>query len=352
MIKKSRKLKKTSVRGSIGFDHTDFTEFADGGDVQTLTVLTLPDVSAGVLKVGALDVFAGQRLSASLIGLMRFIPAYAGAEAEFSFSVNGDTDAAQCLLCSLKKENSAPQAEPVKVYTKQNVTSYAKIEVSDPDGDATECCVISQPSHGTLRISDDGAFSYKPDRGYLGSDSFVCVFEDKYGEKSEPVTAKIKVERNKSGVVYSDMAGSEAEYAAYLLAEKDILVGQTVGGASNFEPEKPVSRADFIVMAMKAAGYAPNVYSPLRGGFADAAYLTDQQRGYVITAMSAGVIEAEERDGALMLRPTSDITVSEAADIVASLTGKETGAGPENGGAPLSRADAAVMLAAVIDAGR
>lgn len=351
IIKKGKKLNKTSVRASIGFESTDFSGFADNGQVVTLTVRSLPDEKAGVLKLGALDVFAGQNISAAIIDKLRFIPAYAGAEANFTFSVNGSDDIRECVVCSLKTENKAPEAEPAAVYTKQNVTLYSSVNVTDPEEDAMSCFVISQPRHGLLKISGDGAFSYTPDAGHTGTDSFVCVFEDKYGNAGEPVTVKVKTERNTSGIVYSDMSGSKAEYGAYLLAERGILTGQRIGEYAYFEPEKTVSRADFIVMAMKAAGYSPNVYSSLRQGFTDASKLTEQQRGYVVTAMSAKVIEAEESDAGLVLRPKDDITENEAYTIISSLTDK-TAVSVSDGSKALTRAGAAVLLASVIDGRR
>jgi hypothetical protein len=161
----------------------------------------------------------------------------------------------------------------------------------------------------------------------------------------------VKTERNKSGVVYSDIADSKAEYGAYLLAENGIFTGQRIGDYAYFEPDKSVSRADFIVMAMKAAGYSPNVYSPLRDGFTDASKLTEQQRGYVVTAMSAKVIEAEQSEAGLMIRPTDNITKKEAYAVISSLTDK-TVTPLSDGSKPLTRAEAAVLLASVIDGRR
>ena len=351
IIKKGKKLKKTSVRDSIAFESGDFAEFAENGSVVSLTVRSLPDEKAGVLKLGALDVFAGQNISAARIDKLKFIPSYAGAEANFTFSVNGKDDIRECVLCSLKTENKAPTAEPVTVYTKQNVTLYSNVNVNDPEGDGVNCAVLLQPSHGLLKISGEGAFSYKPDTNYTGTDSFVCVFEDEYGNAGEPVTVKVKTEMNTSGIVYSDISEDKAEYGAYLLAERGIFTGQRIGEHAYFEPEKTVSRADFIVMAMKAAGYSPNVYSPLRDGFTDASKLTEQQRGYVVTAMSAKVIEAEESDAGLMIRPTDNITKKEAYAVISSLTDK-TVTPVSDGTKPLTRAEAAVLLASVIDGRR
>ena len=120
-IRAKRKLKKTSVGGDIAFSRQDFAAFCDSG-VNTVTIVSLPDVSSGVLKLGALDAFAGQTLAASLLDRLVFVPAYTGAEAEFSFSVNGE-EAVSCLLYSQRTENKAPQACSSRVYTKCNVTA-------------------------------------------------------------------------------------------------------------------------------------------------------------------------------------------------------------------------------------
>jgi hypothetical protein len=219
---------------------------------------------------------------------------------------------------------------------------YSSFDVNDPDGDKVECTVISQPKHGLLK-ADGVSFSYTPDTNFIGSDSFVCRFEDKYGNKSEPVTVKVKSERNKSGFVYSDMRGNKAEYAAYLLAEKDILRGEAVADTVNFEPDKPVSRVDFMVMAMKAAGYSPNVYSALRDGFDGSALMTETQRGYAVTAMSANIIDADA-----LSDPSGAITCKEAAAVISALGGSA----PDVSDKTLTRADAAVMIAALIDGRR
>lgn len=346
ILKKQHKLKKTCTDGEVAFGRGDFAGFANGREVGSVTVLSLPELSEGTLKLGALDVFAGQTIYAQSLDRLKFVPSRKGAEASFTFSVNGRDDVCECIVYANTGKNAAPEADPKTVYTKQNVTLYSSLDATDPDGDDIFCFVISQPSHGLLKV--DGAdFAYTPDRNHIGKDSFVCGFEDKYGNRSEPVTVVVKTERNKCGFVYSDMKNSKAEYAAYLLAENDILVGETVAETVSFGPDKKVSRADFIVMAMKAAGYSPNVYSPLRDGFEGAEALSDIQRGYVVTAVSANVID---KNAAAL--PSGAITEKEAAEIVSALGGSVKPAVSDNGDRPLSRENAAVMLALLIDGRR
>src|SRR5262249_4697673 len=43
---------------------------------------------------------------------------------------------------------------------------------ADEDGDPLTAQLVSGPSHGTLALSGDGSFSYTPDPGYAGTDTF------------------------------------------------------------------------------------------------------------------------------------------------------------------------------------
>ena len=338
IIRRGRKLKKTSVRDSIPFQRTDFEEFS-GAAVNYITVRTLPDQLKGTLKLGALDVFAGQRIPSALIDKLVFIPGYTGASAEFTFSLNGEEDVSLCVMTSLYQKNTPPSVQTHTVYTKSGIRITSALPVTDRDGDKVVFTVLKQPEHGSLELASDGSFSYRPHDGYVGKDSFICAAEDEYGGVSGPVAVPINVGRNRSGIVYSDMKDDPAEYAAYLLAERGIFKGSTVAGVTSFEPDKNVSPAEFIVMALKAAGYSPDVYSAVRSvsGRED---LSAEERGYLATAASAKIIE---------FLPAS-ITVGEAKKIASSLTEASpvfSGVSPDD--EPLCRSDAAVLLAAVID---
>jgi hypothetical protein len=49
---------------------------------------------------------------------------------------------------------------------------------SDPDGDVLTSLLVDGPQHGTLELNDDGSFSYQPEAGYHGIDSFTYVALD------------------------------------------------------------------------------------------------------------------------------------------------------------------------------
>ncbi|HVX64538.1 MAG TPA: cadherin-like domain-containing protein, partial [Pirellulales bacterium] len=49
---------------------------------------------------------------------------------------------------------------------------------SDPEGDSLTASLFSGPAHGTLALQADGSFSYTPDAGFAGVDSFTYQADD------------------------------------------------------------------------------------------------------------------------------------------------------------------------------
>ena len=49
---------------------------------------------------------------------------------------------------------------------------------TDPDGDTLTVMVVAQPTHGTLAMNDNGAFTYTPDANFHGADSFTYKAQD------------------------------------------------------------------------------------------------------------------------------------------------------------------------------
>ena len=351
VIRHNRKLIKTATGGKVEFALSDFQPYSEQGSVSAVTIVKTPDASSGVLKAGALDTYNGQRLSAQMAENLCFIPSGAEDHASFVFKVNGGDEETECVIYTLRRENSSPVACSAKVYTKTDISAFGRLDVTDKDGDACSIRVTKMPSHGRITINSDLSYVYTPDDGFKGKDSFSYRAVDKYGNKSEQATVSVTVEKRTNGVVYADAAGTEYEYAAVLLSEKGILTGENVAGTMRFEPEKTVSRADFIVMAMSASGYSPNLLAAQSTGLADEDKLTDIEKGYVVTAMSAGAVAADDYDGVKLIRPSSSITVGEAAEIVKAL-GAKVQINGKNDSDPLSRADAALMLASLVDSGR
>ena len=98
-----------------------------------------------------------------------------------------------------------PNEPPVAVddtysVDEDNVLTIAAPGVLANDSDANDDTLIAIPtsdvSHGTLILNDDGSFSYTPDAGYVGSDSFTYVANDGQADSN---TATVSITVNTSG---------------------------------------------------------------------------------------------------------------------------------------------------------
>ena len=69
-------------------------------------------------------------------------------------------------------------------------------------------------------------------------------------------------------MTYADMDGNPAHFAALKLAEEGILIGERMGNNYFFNPDKVVSRGEFVAMAITCLGF--EVVTPVtKTGFAD-----------------------------------------------------------------------------------
>ncbi len=324
-------LTKTALCGDdFTFSEADFKQALGLGRISSVTLLTLPDSAAGVLTLGGYPVIAGQVIEASALPSLIFTPADGGFEgAEFRFTVNAGAGGAAytCLLRTADAINHAPTVKDValKVSTQEDIAVFGVMSATDPEGDALTYHILSYPQNGTLSRVDrtSGEFCYTPHADYTGEDRFVYVARDEYGNYSAPVTVPLTVKRRTATLVYADMTGHPAHNAALALAEKNILLGTLVGDGMYFSPDREVTRADFLVMAMKAAGISPAA-GVTRTWFDDDGALDSAVRPYVATAQLMGIVCGSFDGDGLYFHPDRAITRAEAAVILDAMVDTAT----------------------------
>jgi len=81
---------------------------------------------------------------------------------------------------------------------------------SDVDGDLLRAILVSGPANGALSLNPDGTFSYTPDAGFHGIDSFTYVANDGRLD-SNVATVTITVDRVNKAPVATDVAVSTDE---------------------------------------------------------------------------------------------------------------------------------------------
>ena len=106
---------------------------------------------------------------------------YTGSDS-FSFRVNdGQVNSAEALVSIqvIATGNSPPVAIPVTIHVGLNTTFSGTLSGFDGDGDPLTFSKGSKlAAHGTVNIDSTGAFTYIPNTGYTGSDSFAFRVND------------------------------------------------------------------------------------------------------------------------------------------------------------------------------
>lgn len=212
-------------------------------------------------------------------------------------------------------DQSLPIAENFSLTTYRDVAVSGTFSAVDPEGDPLTFRVTKNPARGAITFAEEGSarFTYTPYENKTGKDSFTYVAEDGEGNVSQPAVVSIKIQKPDTKVTYSDMAGNPAHKAAIALAERDIFVGEQMGETWFFRPEAPVTREEFLAMAMDVVELETLPEATMTG-FADDDSISVWAKPYVASALRAGMVQGSggDDDGA-EFAPDRVITQTEAA---------------------------------------
>lgn len=306
----------------IEFAPEDFESALGVKRINSITVLTLPSAESGTLYLSSTPVMTGQIISRKSISKLTFVPKKA-KETNCSF-VFGTVSSSQpiALTCSLSlvsELNFAPTSTStdgiITRTTLENIPLYDRLDGRDPEGDSIRYMIVDYPKNGTLRLTDSakGDFVYTPIDDFVGSDGFVYQIVDSHGNMGEKTIVSLAVERPKIDIEYCDMKNNKASLAAMRLAESGITIGRMMGGKYYFEPSADMSRAEFLALAMTAAGKSTDDIA-LETSFEDDNAIRDCFRPFVATAVHEGWIVGESN-----FMPERAVTLSEAATMIAEI---------------------------------
>jgi len=225
---------------------------------------------------------------------------------------------AAVVLTAAEGENAAPVAENLTLTTFRDVGISGSFAATDPEGDPVTYRIVNTPARGQVKIDeqDPTTFRYTPYEGKKGKDSFTYVAVDSAGNVSKPATVKITIEKQKTSVTYSDMTGHDAHYAALRLAEEGIYVGRRMGAMYCFDPSETFTREEFLALAMDVAGAEPLKDVTLTG-FHDDDAISVWAKGYVSAALMDGTIQGcRSEEGRAIFNGPAPITRAEAAVVI------------------------------------
>ncbi len=324
---------KTGLSGKkLCFSDADFKAALCLTDFDTITITKIPSSTEGTLLLGGRRVGEGRVIKRKNLGSLVFVPASETvSECRFAFTVDGYAGGAEieCIMKFIGKVNYAPEAtentvSASRIKTQESIAVYGNLTARDPEGDSMKYIIVSYPKHGSVRIADEesGRYCYTPKDGFTGSDKFIYVARDEYGNYSEPITVKVRITERMCDTEYVDME-ERAEYnAAVAMTAMGIMNGRMLGDDMYFLPDEEVSRAEFVAMTMKSCGIRPD--STIQETyFDDDRDISASLKPYIATAQRIGLINGDFKDGKLIFAPNESITKYEAAKIMATLIGAD-----------------------------
>src|SRR5262245_2038633 len=136
---------------------------------------------------------------------------YNGADS-FTFKANdGTTDSnVATISITITPVNDAPVATDGSLETTEDSSAGGQVVASDLDGDTLTYSVVSGPTHGTLVLNADGAFTYTPVAEFNGTDSFTYKANDGTAD-SNVATVAITVTAVNDAPVAADGSVETAE---------------------------------------------------------------------------------------------------------------------------------------------
>ena len=217
-----------------------------------ICITHLPQSRLGTVFLGSRVLQPGDILTADQVSQMTFSPVrseYDGtAEVTYLPIYDGRVAPAATMTIAIRgTEDKAPVAEDFTLETYKNLPLDGKIKAHDPEGEGLRYTVNRQPRRGTLELREDGSFTYTPKKNKVGTDSFTYTATDENGNVSREATVTIQILKPTDDRRYADTAQFEAEW----LRNTGIFEGEKLGGQLCFQPEKTVTRGEFLAMAMK-----------------------------------------------------------------------------------------------------
>lgn len=294
------------------FSQDDFTSAAADG----IFLTSVPQETLATVRYGSRVLKAGDALPTEALGdLTLEAKCVTAQEVTIGYCTLSDgvlSGVQELKLSILPKEDQPPTAEDGSLETYKNIAGSGTLSAADPEGKPLTYNLVKEPKRGSVELHEDGTFTYTPDKNKVGKDSFTYTVTDSGGNTSEEAKISIEIRKPTDKATYADMDGDPDAFYAMWLKEAGLFTGATVGGNLCFEPEKTVSRGEFLVMVMKLVD-AQADETGLTSGFSDEAATPVWLQPYIVSALGSGMISGVSSEGGVVFRPEAALSRAEAA---------------------------------------
>lgn len=229
------------------------TDFSDEEEFAGICITSLPDASSGTVMLGQRILCCGDILTAEQVEQMTFHPLKTEADLQAQLTYlpiyqDRVEATATMSIAVIGKTDQAPVAEDSAMETYKNLPNEALLKVKDPEGQKLTFTVTRQPKRGNVVIREDGSFHYTPNKNKVGVDSFTYTATDPAGNVSREATVTITVTKPTDAAQYTDTAGESCRFAAEWMKNTGIFISEAISGNRCFQPDKDVSRGEFLSM--------------------------------------------------------------------------------------------------------
>jgi hypothetical protein len=221
-----------------------------------ICVTGLPEETVGTVLLGQRIIRPGDILPGNQLDRLTFVPNRRETDIQAQilylpvFSQGVGQEAA--LTLSIRgRENQAPITEDFAAETYKNLPLEGKLKVREPENETMTFAVVRNPKRGQVEIKEDGSFTYTPKKNKVGIDSFVYTATDAAGKVSREATVTITIVKPTDSAQYTDTVGLSCRFAAEWMKNTGIFVGETLDGNPCFQPEKEVTRGEFLTMLVR-----------------------------------------------------------------------------------------------------
>ena len=267
------------------------SDFSEEENLAGICITELPEPAVGTVKLGERVLQSGDVLTAQQVQQMTFHPLKREQDRQAQLTYlpiyENRVDAAAVMsIAVIGKRDQAPVAEDSAMETYRNLPNEAMLKVKDPEGEKMTYTVTRFPKRGEVVLREDGSFIYTPGKNKVGVDSFSYTATDPAGNVSREATVTITVVKPSDAAQYSDTAGKSCRFAAEWMKNTGIFVGESINGNGCFQPEKQVSRGEFLTMLVQV------LEIPVDGGAEFTGYTDDVPgwlKPYLAAALRSGL---------------------------------------------------------------
>lgn len=150
-----------------------------------------------------------------------------GGTVRFDYAISdGHGGTAQSTFEIAMHENGAPEIVSASLGdVTEGESALGQLFASDPDGDTLIFAIKdgAGPSQGTVTFGDDGVFTYTPDSGAHGGESFIVTVSDGFHDATEAAFSFDIPASNRAPVAHDDAGYSVTSGSAVAIAAADLL---------------------------------------------------------------------------------------------------------------------------------